>query len=105
MRAILLLAVLGACTDVNSVTGSIIPFGQVYDCDFEIAIQAPSDLEIHYPSHPCLADEAAEGDYEQAWVDNVCFPYLKVHSVDEPGKAGCYGGCQLKDYGFDVCSP
>lgn len=96
---------LAACTDVNSVTGDIIPFGQVYDCDLEITILAPTNIQIHYPSHPCLADENAEGAYEDAWVANTCFPYLKKHRLDEPGKGGCYGGCHLADYGLDVCSP
>jgi hypothetical protein len=93
------------CGDVNSVTGDLISFGQVYECTMTIGIEAPSDVRLESQSSPCLADEGAEGVYEQTWIDTVCAPYLtKGPGKSMPGKGDCYIDCHLKDDGFDVCS-
>jgi hypothetical protein len=99
-----------ACADVDDVTSDLpivpVDFGQVWDCDMTVQLGHPTAVsEIHDLSHPCLIDGDDANRYQQAWVDDVCNPTLdRTPDLAKIGGGGCYGGCQLKDDGLDLCT-
>jgi hypothetical protein len=85
----LVLSVVTACNNVDDVTGDLIEFGQVYDCDM---VEQLGGVTTHYRSRQCFADEDAAIVFMRAWADHNC-----------AADAGCSGRCSTPDLGLDPC--
>jgi hypothetical protein len=98
MRALVFAVVfVGACTDIDSVTGDVIglDFGRVYDCNMTVS----SALTVtKYTYHPCLVNDDDVRAYEKAWVDDTCAPAIGAAGGD------CSGECHLSALGLEVCT-